>query len=80
MPSRQSWNEWENPHNSVIPYLRRLLDKQPSRMTTEQKESCKARFLETVRREEEFFDKAAASELSGAQHPSRMTTAEKEFL
>jgi hypothetical protein len=36
-----------------------MLDEQTGRMTTEEKEHfCKARFLETVRKEEEFFYKA----------------------
>jgi thiaminase len=47
---------------SVISYLRLMLDAQTDRMTTEEKELCKQKFLETVHLEEEFFDNAFSLE------------------
>jgi thiaminase len=41
-----------------------MLDAQTGRMTTEEKELCKIKFLETVQLEEEFFDNAFTSELA----------------
>jgi thiaminase len=41
-----------------------MLDAQTGRMTTEEKELCKIKFLEMVQLEEEFFDNAFTSELA----------------
>ena len=46
---------------SVVEYLRGLLDKEGPLMTEAEKEKCKARFLQTVQLEEEFFDNAYSS-------------------
>lgn len=53
--------EWVDLHcgdyfESVVAYLRRLLDEESARLDEAQREACRQRFLETVQLEEEFFD------------------------
>lgn len=55
--------EWVDLHSgdyfeSVIAYLRNLLDKEGQIMTDEGRDSCKATFLKAVQLEEDFFDYA----------------------
>ena len=57
--------EWIDLHRgeyfeSVVSYLRGLLDKEGLHFSNAEREACKERFLETVQLEEEFFDNAYA--------------------
>jgi thiaminase/transcriptional activator TenA len=55
--------EWVDLHSgdyfeSVICYLRDLLDKEGTRLSLEEKQACKTKFLETVQLEDDFFENA----------------------
>lgn len=57
--------EWIDLHRgeyfeSVVSYLRSLLDKEGLHISEAEREACKKRFLDTVQLEEEFFDNAYA--------------------
>mmetsp|Transcript_66007 Transcript_66007/g.154450 ORF Transcript_66007/g.154450 Transcript_66007/m.154450 type:complete len:221 (+) Transcript_66007:65-727(+) len=57
--------EWIDLHTSledVVAYLRRLLDEEGQRLDAEGRERCKARFLQAVQLEEDFFENAYALE------------------
>lgn len=53
--------EWVDLHSgagfqAVVEYLRKLLDEEAERMSEEEKEKCKQRFLQAVQLEKDFFD------------------------
>ena len=53
--------EWIDLHTclvDVVAYLRRLLDKEGELLDESGKEACRARFLQAVQLEEDFFDDA----------------------
>ena len=58
--------EWVDLHcgesfDAVVQYLRELLDKESAYLSEEDKEKCKARFLNAVQLEEDFFNYAYQS-------------------